>query len=159
MAFGACVILIFLDQITKLLAVTYLKGNNGIDILPGIFKLYYLENQGAAFGILQHQMILFSVLTIVFLAVFSLFYLKLPISKKFLPLRVVTVFFVAGAVGNFIDRIVHQYVIDFLYFVLIDFPVFNVADIYVTCACVAFIIMILFIYKEEDLNGIFKKRG
>ena len=58
----------------------------------------------------------------------------------------------AGAVGNFIDRMSNGYVVDFFYFKLINFPVFNVADIYVTLSAVFLVILLLFKYKEEDLN-------
>ena len=62
----------------------------------------------------------------------------------------------AGAIGNFIDRIRQGFVVDFLYFELIDFPIFNVADIYVTVGCILLILLLLFYYKDEELN-FFKK--
>ena len=68
------------------------------------------------------------------------------------PIRIVAVLIVAGAIGNMIDRVVHQYVIDFFYFKLINFPIFNVADIYVVVACILFILLMLFYYKEEELG-------
>ena len=67
-------------------------------------------------------------------------------------------FFTAGAIGNFIDRITQQYVVDFLYFKLIDFPIFNVADIYVTCAAFAMILLGFFYYKDEDVERIFPSK-
>ena len=76
-------------------------------------------------------------------------------TKKLLPLRICAVFIFSGAIGNFIDRLKLGYVVDFFYFKLIDFPVFNVADIYVTVAAFAMIILGLFYYKEEDYNKIF----
>lgn len=60
----------------------------------------------------------------------------------------------AGAVGNLIDRVLHQYVIDFIYFKLINFPIFNVADIYVTVSCFIIIVMCAFIISEDDFNNI-----
>ena len=66
--------------------------------------------------------------------------------------------FTAGAIGNLIDRIVHNYVIDFLYFSLIDFPIFNVADIYVTVASFALIFSVFFVYTEEDFEAVFPKK-
>ena len=72
--------------------------------------------------------------------------------KHFYPLHGICIALFAGAVGNFIDRILHNYVIDFFYFSLIDFPIFNVADIYVTCAMALFIMLLLFYYKEADLD-------
>ena len=75
-----------------------------------------------------------------------------------MPLIVVVDVLVAGAIGNFIDRLVNKYVIDFIYFSLIDFPIFNVADIYVTLSVIALFILIFFYYKEEDFKFITKKK-
>ena len=101
------------------------------------------------------------ILTIVMLIVFSAFYLRVPNEKRFVFLDLILIFFIAGAIGNFIDRITQQYVVDFFYFKLIDFPIFNVADIYVTCAAVVMIILGLFYYKDEDIERIWpsKERG
>lgn len=65
-------------------------------------------------------------------------------------MKICGVLLCAGAAGNMIDRLRLNYVIDFFYFNLIDFPIFNVADCYVVCACIAFVLLILFYYKEED---------
>ena len=62
---------------------------------------------------------------------------------------------IAGAIGNLIDRIVNGYVVDFLYFKLIDFPVFNVADCYVTIACALLIIFCVFVINDKEFNAIF----
>lgn len=65
----------------------------------------------------------------------------------------------AGAAGNLIDRIRFGYVVDFFYFRLIDFPVFNVADIYVTVSFAVLLLLVFFQYKEEDLEFFEKKKG
>lgn len=65
----------------------------------------------------------------------------------------------AGAAGNLIDRIRFGYVVDFFYFRLIDFPVFNVADIYVTVSFAVLLLLVFFQYKEEDLEFFGKKKG
>ena len=83
---------------------------------------------------------------------------KIPQERHFLPLTLCLCFIGAGAVGNMIDRIFRGYVVDFFYFKLIDFPVFNVADIYVTTAAVILIVLIVFLYKEEDFDRIFPKK-
>ena len=148
----AAALLILLDQVTKQLAVSYLKGQSSFVLLKGVFELQYLENQGAAFGILQGKKVLFVLLTLV-MAVFLLYvYTVLPSGKHFLPLQCICVLLFSGAIGNFIDRTLQNYVIDFFYFSLIDFPIFNVADIYVTCSVALFIILFLFYYKEADLD-------
>ncbi|MFI3172115.1 MAG: signal peptidase II [Eubacteriales bacterium] len=148
------ILLIALDQFTKYLAVVYLKGTDGIDILKGIFKLYYLENRGAAFGILQNQQIFFLFSTGIVLLLLIYVYGRIPVDFKYTPLRFCSIFLFSGAIGNMIDRASQNYVVDFLYFELIDFPVFNVADIYVTVTTAIFILLILFYYKESDLDNI-----
>ena len=153
LALAAC---IGLDQWTKFLAVSFLKGQNPVTLSPGVLELQYLENRGAAFGILQNKQWVFWLLTAAFLVIALIFFLKAPKTKRYLPLIASVVVLVAGAIGNFIDRIAHQYVVDFIYFSLIDFPIFNVADIYVTLSVIALLILILFYYKEEDFR-FFKK--
>ena len=85
------------------------------------------------------------------------FYLKVPMERKFLPLRLCAIAVIAGAYGNCIDRVRLNYVVDFFYFKLIDFPIFNVADIYVTVSAAVLAVLILLYYKEEDLERIFHR--
>lgn len=153
--------LIALDQFTKLLAVRSLSpAHGGSDrvLWEGVFRLHYLENRGAAFGILQGQKVFFVIITIVICLFICWAYLHLLPERRFLPLRILCVFVLAGAFGNFIDRVRLNYVVDFFYFEWIDFPVFNVADIYVTCAVFVFVILFLFYYKERDLERIWLGR-
>ena len=147
---------IFLDQYTKLLAVENLKNQAPIDIIENVFQLHYLENRGAAFGILQNQKIFFVIIGIIILIVALFLYLKMPHERHFIPLRICLLLIASGAIGNMIDRIRLNYVIDFFYFELIDFPIFNVADIYVTLSAGLLIVLILFYYKEDDLEMLFK---
>ena len=154
-ALVSIMVLVGLDQVSKILAVAYLKDKDPFVILDGIFELRYLENHGAAFGILQNQQIFFYILTVVvILGLIWLYMFRIPMGKKYLPLNLVDVALIAGACGNLIDRVQQSYVVDFFYFKLIDFPIFNVADCYVTCSCVLLFALILFFYKEEDLQGI-----
>lgn len=151
------VLLILLDQVTKLLAFQYLNPENGgsdIVLLKGIFRLHYLENQGAAFGIMQGKKTILIITTAIVLFLVLWMYTRIPKERKFRYLQWVDMFIVAGAIGNFVDRIRLNYVIDMFYFELINFPVFNVADIYVTCSVVVFLLLFLFYYKEEELEWI-----
>lgn len=150
--------LTWLDQWTKALAVEHLKDNASIVLLPGIFELQYLENTGAAFGILNNQLWFFYIVTIVMSSVIIWVYFKLPKTRYYLPVHMILIFLVAGALGNFIDRVSNHYVIDFFYFSLINFPIFNVADIYVTVGVALLCVLILFIYKEEDFEFLFQKK-
>lgn len=151
---GAIIVILFiaLDQITKYLAVAHLKDASAISVISGVFELFYLENHGAAFGILQGQKTFFVIMTIVTLAILIYLYIRIPQDKHYFYMRLVLILLIAGAIGNFIDRCIHNYVIDFFYFKLIDFPVFNVADIYVTAAAVLLIVLFIFYYKEEDID-------
>lgn len=154
------VIGVVLDQFTKNLAVTHLQ-DAPIPIIENVFELQYLENRGAAFGMMQNQQLFFVVVGVIMLVLFSYMYVKMPHTKRFLPLRACFVAITAGAIGNMIDRLALNYVIDFFYFKLIDFPIFNVADIYVTCATFALAFLIIFYYKEDEIDAIFhifKKR-
>lgn len=149
------VLLLALDLWTKQLAVTFLKNKAPIPLIPEILELQYLENHGAAFGILQNQKIFLVIFTGILLMVILFYYFKAPMEKKFTPFRFLAAAIVAGAIGNMLDRCRLDYVVDFIYFKPIDFPIFNVADIYVTCSVAIFAILILVYYKEEDLDFLF----
>lgn len=153
--------LILLDQFTKRMAVLHLKNQPSFVLVEGVLKLHYLENRGAAFGIMQGQKTFLLLIGVLLLGFLAYYYVKMPASKRFLPLRILIVFVGAGAVGNMIDRMLYEYVIDFFYFELIDFPIFNVADIYVTMSVAALVFLFLFYYKEEDLEflSLKKKQG
>ena len=152
------VVLVCIDQFTKYLVVGHLKDRPAYVLIRNIFQLEYLENRGAAFGILQNQRVFFYISVLLITAAVIWFYSKVPMGKKYLPLRICAVFILAGAFGNMIDRVIRHYVVDFFYFSLIDFPIFNVADIYVTVSAFGLIILLLFYYKEEDLEQIFHNR-
>lgn len=148
-------ILVLLDQFTKHLAVLYLKDQPNIIWIRNVMELEYLENRGAAFGILQNQQWLFILLFFLFVTAVIIFYCRMPMEKKYLPVQILSLFLIAGGLGNLIDRIRLGYVIDFFYFSLIHFPVFNVADIYVTVSMVVLFLLFIFYYKEEDFDLLF----
>ncbi len=152
------VLLVILDQITKNLAVLYLKDKPAIVLWEGIFELHYLENSGAAFGMLQNQKILFVSIATIMLILIGYVLFKLPRTRHYAALEVLLVLIASGAVGNMIDRVQYNYVVDFFYFKLIDFPIFNVADIYVSVSCVFLAILIIFFYKDKDFDFLGKKK-
>ena len=149
---------IILDQWTKHLASANLKGQSPVILIKSVFQLCYLENRGAAFGLLQNQRIFFLISALVLLIAAIWIYRKLPFHKRYLPLRLCIIGIGAGAIGNMIDRVWLGYVVDFFYFNLIDFPIFNVADIYVTVSTFALVILILFYYKEDEFEDLFHRR-
>lgn len=148
------IILVFLDQWTKQIAVAKLSMGMDFILIPGVLQFHYLENTGAAFSLLENKMLLFYILTPILCIIMGYLFHKLPHTKRYTPLRMILIFLIAGAIGNFIDRILYHYVIDFIYFSLIQFPVFNVADIYVTCSVFVLFVMILFGYSEDELSVI-----
>ena len=147
---------VWFDQFTKTLAVNHLKGQDPFILIKNVFQFEYLENHGAAFGILQNKQIFFFIIVLIISVFIIWFYLHVPMTKKLLPLRICAVFIFSGAIGNFIDRLKLGYVVDFFYFKVINFPIFNVADIYVTCSAIFLAVLLIFCYKEEDLNQLLK---
>ena len=146
------VILVITDQLTKHLAVVRLKNQAAYNLINGILEFNYLENRGAAFGVLQNQKYFFVFVALIFIGVIVFVLIKVPAQKKYYSLNILLVMIAAGAVGNMIERVRYDYVVDFIYLVCIQFPIFNVADIYVTTATVILVFQILFVYKTNDFN-------
>ena len=142
-------LLIYVDQFTKKLAIKYLLNKEPIVVIDGILELVYTENQGAAFGILQNRFELFYVITILVLFIIIYLLVKTKLTFHNIPYFIFLVLIFSGAVGNFIDRVKNKSVVDFIYFKPIDFPVFNFADILITCGCIVLIISTLTIYRKE----------
>lgn len=150
--FLSCVFLISIDQVTKNLVSKYLKNGKVLTFFNDIFEILYSENNGAAFGILKGQQAFFYVITVVVI-VGVLFYIYfIPFCKKYFKLYFCIIFILSGAIGNFIDRLKNQYVVDFIYFKPINFPVFNFADICITVGSFLLLFFVSFIYKNDDLN-------
>lgn len=146
-------ILTGIDQFTKYLVTKYLKEGTKLILLNDIFEIFYFENNGAAFGILKGQQLFFYVITIIIFGFIIYYISKMNLTKRMLPLFLNIALLTAGALGNFIDRVRLKYVVDFIYFKPIDFPVFNVADMYITISCIIFIYLIMFYYKNEDFQS------
>ena len=144
-------VLILLDQLTKKWAVSSLRGHDDIILIRGVLQLRYIENRGAAFGILKDSRLFFIILTVLFAVVITVFYVSYyKRQHASMALVLLYSYLTAGAIGNFIDRLLHGFVVDFIYFSLIDFPVFNVADIYITCSCV---FVIIYVFLSEKKHG------
>lgn len=151
------ILLIVIDQLAKLYAVTKLKEQESFSIIPKVLRLYYHENTGAVWGIMSDRTTLLALLSIAILCVMIFFYFKIPSEKHYNYLRLIIVFITAGAIGNLIDRIARKYVVDFIYFELIDFPIFNVADMYVSVSAFFLVLLTLFYYKDDDFSFLSKK--
>lgn len=145
-------VLVSADQYTKYIAVQRLKNQPAFSIINGVLEFNYLENRGAAFGMLQNQKVFFVFVAVIFLCVIAYVLVKVPLEKKYNRIHVLLVMIAGGAIGNLIDRLRLDYVVDFIYIVLINFPIFNVADMYVTFSTVLLIIQVLFVYKDNDFS-------
>ncbi|MBZ2173940.1 signal peptidase II [Schnuerera sp. xch1] len=140
------VFIVLLDQVTKSAAIKYLKGNSPRAIIDNFFQLYYVENYGAAFGILQNKKLFFVIATFIVVISIILFLIKYPNNIN-RAMKISMVMLLGGAVGNLIDRIRVGYVVDFLSVKLpfgYNFPVFNVADIFIVTGTLLIMIMVLF---------------
>ena len=146
------IVLLAIDQFTKRLAITHLKDQSAYVLIDGVLELQYLENRGSAFGMLQNQKFFILFVGIVFMLVLLLFLIKLPEQKKFCAVHIFLAAIIAGGLGNMIDRFRFDYVVDFISFVLINYPIFNVADIYVVISTIGLFILFLFVFKEKDLE-------
>ena len=131
--FGGITILTLIDQLTKHLAVKYLKETSGIILIPDVLEFQYVENRGMAFGLLQGRQILFLILCVAFCAGILYLYARIPKNGYYAPLSIIGGILFSGALGNFID-----------------FPVFNIADIYVVCGGILLALLVIFRYKDED---------
>ena len=138
---------LFLDQGTKYLVNTKMIAGQSIPVIEGVFHLTYVQNRGAAFGILQGQTIFFMLVSVVILGL--ILYLLPRIPPDHSLLCVALGFLLGGAVGNLLDRILHSFVIDFFDFRI--WPVFNIADIAIVSGVILFCWEILM--KPVNLKG------
>ena len=143
------IVLIAIDQLTKHWAELTLAAGKTIEIWHGVFELRYCRNEGVAFSLLQDQRWVFIPLTLFALALIVVLLFRSEMRKsRLFCLSCILIF--AGGVGNMIDRFAYRYVIDFLYFRLIDFPIFNFADCCVTVGAVLLFVYLLFFFKETE---------
>lgn len=163
--FVVLLMLIGIDQFTKYVATAKLEGKDPFVIIDGVFEFNFLEggNSGAAWGILSGQTTFFIVTTLIVCLLIILVLLRLEkliknkwgTTGKLISLQVMFITLMAGAIGNLIDRIANGYVVDFIYFKLIDFPIFNVADCYVTCSAFLLVVFCIFFVSDEEFSKIF----
>jgi len=148
--------LIIVDQITKYVALIKLKPIGNTTLIKGFMDFTFVENRGAAFGILNGKTWLLLLLAIVICIILIIIIKKLPHTKEYRYLKATLVLILAGAIGNMIDRVVRGYVVDFFEFTFFKFPVFNMADIYVVVGTISMAIIVLFVIKDDKLENINK---
>ena len=140
-------LIVAVDQITKLLVVQHIPLHTGVDVIPGVVGLTYVQNTGAAFSSFQGMQWLF-------LVVFLLFTVAIiwEFSKKRWPFTsfdrwcIAAVY--AGGLGNMIDRLRLGYVVDMIQTKFMEFPVFNVADCFITCGVILLLVHLVFFNRD-----------
>lgn len=142
-------LLIIIDQITKWNIVQNFELYQEKVIVPGFFSLFYIQNEGAAWGIFQGKMVFFYLVTLI--VVGYLVYMFQQEKKKTKLVGISFALILSGAIGNFIDRLLNGYVVDMFRLDFINFPIFNVADVCLTVGVVLMLIHVLFFEKEEKL--------
>lgn len=150
--------LVLIDQLSKYWVRTNLISKDVV-IINDVLRLQYHTNTGAVWGILTGKTLFLSIFTAVLLLLILFFYFKIPKDKKYSALKLTVVFIAAGAVGNLIDRICLGYVTDFIYFELINFPLFNFADSCLTVSSIVLFILAVFYYSDDDLMFIYRIFG
>ena len=147
------ILLVVLDQASKIY-LTLVNKTSPIDleVIRGFFRITYTCNDGAAFSILKGKRVFFIIMTIIVVCFIVYYLLK---NKVYWVEKYSLLVIISGAVGNLIDRIMYGYVIDFLDFIIFgyDFPVFNIADSFITIGAIGLIISILFLNKEGENAG------
>lgn len=139
-------VIVALDQLAKYLTVLYIPVGESISFIPGLLQLSHVQNSGAAFSSFEGQQGLFAVIFLIFTGIMLYEYFKKPLAfTKFERWCIAAIY--AGGVGNMIDRIRQGYVVDMIETVFMDFPVFNVADCFISCGCVVIMFHLFFFNK------------
>lgn len=146
-----------IDQLTKAIVSGTFEIYESKDLIKNVFSFTYVQNFGIAWGMLEGKKILFLIITILVLGLCFYIYQNIADDPKFKIFRICMIVLISGAIGNMIDRVKLGYVIDFFSFDLINFPVFNVADIYVVCSMILMFFLILFKYNDDDFSKMFRR--
>ena len=136
----AVIVLVVIDQIIKHWAVSALAASS-VTLIKGVLSFTYYENRGAAFGLMQNMQTYLITATIIILAVIMVLVCMGKIKGNLLISSITLI--IAGGIGNLIDRVANGYVIDYIYFELINFPIFNFADCCVVVGCGLMILYVL----------------
>ena len=135
------------DQITKLLVVQQIPLFSQVEVIPGLFHLTYVQNTGAAFSSFKGMQWLFVVIFLVFTVAVIWDYVKKSMPFTTLERWCIAAIY-AGGLGNMIDRLRFGYVVDMIEVEFIRFPVFNIADCFITCGCILLIAHLIFCNRD-----------
>ena len=143
---------VILDQISKVLVLRWIPLQTSVDAIPGLFHLTYVQNTGAAFSSFEGMRWLFIGIFVVMTVALLYEYFKKPMPFTGFERWCLAAIY-GGALGNVIDRIRLGYVVDMICVDFINFPVFNVADCFITCGCIALMVHIIFFNKNFWKDG------
>ncbi len=146
------VLLAAADQLIKYFVVRNIGYQEEKKILGDALVLTYIRNDGTAWGVLGGKQILLIILTVLISAAILYVFMNAAGAKRYRAVRFLLACLFGGAIGNFIDRIRLHYVVDYIYVKLIRFPVFNFADIFVTCSIILLLILFIFYYNGKDFD-------
>ena len=148
---GAILFGIGLDQLTKFLAVRFLEPVHSVPILKGVLHLTYVENTGAAFGMLKDARWVFMIVSTVAIIGLLIYLFSGRVPNPLYEVSIIMI--ISGGIGNMIDRIALGYVVDFIDFCLIDFAVFNGADSFVSVGAVLLVFALLIDIFMDSKKG------
>lgn len=134
---------IFLDQYSKYLILTLFNPQESLPLIPNFFHLTYVENTGAAFSLFSDMQFFLIATNLLFIGILILILIKIPKIKENRWINISISFIIGGAIGNLIDRIRLNFVVDFLDFRFVNFAIFNFADIFVVCGSIFLVIALL----------------
>ena len=146
------IVLIVLDQLSKDLIIKDYEVSEGKPVIKGIIEILHIKNKGSAWGMFHNKPVIPIIIACILILLIMYVYKNLLGYKHYRGLRICIVFLLSGALSNIIDRIRIGSVTDFIYFKFVDFPVFNVADIYVTFSIAIMLILLIFRYKGADID-------
>ena len=135
------------DQITKYLTVANIALYEDVPFLPGLLQLTYVQNTGAAFSSFEGQQWLFALIFVVLTGLIFWEYFKKPMGFTTFERWCIAAIY-GGGLGNMIDRVRLGYVVDMIETTFMEFPVFNVADCFITCGCIALMVSLVLFNKE-----------
>ncbi len=144
------VVIVIIDQISKYYAEILLYGKSSFKLIEGVFHLTYARNTGAAFSIFRGNQIFLKSITIIVMIFLTFYLIKLVKENEHILFKVSIAFILGGGLGNLIDRLRFDYVVDYFDFTLINFAIFNVADSFVVVGTIFLGYLILF--NKVELN-------
>ena len=141
-----------LDQLTKFITVANIPLHGHVPFLPGFLDFTYLQNTGAAFSSFEGMQWMFALIFLIFTLGIFWEYFKKPMGFTTLERWCIAAIY-GGGLGNMIDRIRLGYVVDMVETQFMDFPIFNVGDIFITCGCILLLIHLVFFHRDFWKDG------